>query len=185
MNLEAKIEAILYFKGEPVKKKKLAEILEVDADTVKRALQGLGNSLMGRGITLVEDGDSVMLGTSPEASPIITELTKEELSRDLGKAGLETLSIILYKGEASKKEIDYIRGVNSAFIIRNLMIRGLVDRIEKGGVRGYSYKPTIELLSYLSLNKIEDLPEYENVMKEFDEFGKITSDKEPTEIDGK
>ena len=185
MNLESNIEAILFFKGEPVKRKKLAEILNEDISRVNEALQSLQSSLIGRGVTLVTEGDSVMLGTSADSSALIEQLTKEELARDLGKAGLETLSIVLYKKEVSKKEIDYIRGVNSAFIIRNLMIRGLLERVEKGGIRGYSYKPTIELLSYMGINKLEDLPEYENVLREFEEFSKNESVKEISESDGK
>jgi segregation and condensation protein B len=75
--------------------------------------------------------------------------------KDLGKAGLETLSIILYQGPISRAEIDYIRGVNSNFILRNLLIRGLIERVENPhDQRSFLYKPTLELISYLGLSKI-------------------------------
>ena len=61
-----------------------------------------------------------MLGTSAEASTLIEKLTKEELNRDLGKASLETLSIIMYQGPIKRSQIDYIRGVNSTFILQKL-----------------------------------------------------------------
>ena len=67
-------------------------------DEIKQAITQLRESLTGRGITLIEVEDEVTLGTSKEASAHIESLTKEELTRDLGKAGLETLSIILYQG---------------------------------------------------------------------------------------
>ena len=73
MNLEANIEAILFFKGEPVKRKKLAEILNEDISRVNEALQSLQSSLIGRGVTLVTEGDSVMLGTSADSSALIEQ----------------------------------------------------------------------------------------------------------------
>jgi segregation and condensation protein B len=112
-----------------------------------------------------------MLGTSKELSPLIEKLTKDELTRDLGKAGLETLSIVLYQGPLARADIDYIRGVNSQFILRALLIRGLVERIDNPkDARSYLYKPTLDLLSHLGVSKIADLPEYEQVRKDIEGF---------------
>lgn len=77
----------------------------------------------------MENAESVMLATAPEASALIQGIVKEELSRDMGKAASETLAIVLYLGSIARSRIDWIRGVNSTFILRNLMIRGLVERI--------------------------------------------------------
>ncbi len=112
-----------------------------------------------------------MLGTAAEASSLIEALQKEEISRDLGKAGSETLAIVLYKGPISRREIDFVRGVNSAFIVRNLLVRGLIERVEdEGKARGFLYGPTAALLSYMGISKIDALPEFENVRKEIDKF---------------
>lgn len=170
ISLEQQIEAILYFRGEAVSLKKLAEYTSQSEEEVSLAVDQLELKLGGRGIIVVRTNDEVMLGTSPEASEVIEKITKEELSRDLGKAGLETLSIILYKGSANKREIDYIRGVNSGFILRNLLIRGLVSRDEKKGERGFVYSPTTDLLSYMGIGSIAGLPEYESVKKELNIF---------------
>jgi segregation and condensation protein B len=171
MNIAAQIEAVLFWKAEPVSLKKLATLLEVDSAVLKNGLTELRSSLNGRGLTLVETADEVMLGTAKELSPLIEKLTKEELAKDLGKAGLETLSIILYQGPISRADIDYIRGVNSQFILRNLLIRGLVERVDNPqDARSFLYKTTIQLLSELGLSKIEDLPEYETVKKQIEEF---------------
>ncbi len=178
LQLPQQIEAILFWKAEPVKFKKLAELLNLPhtgdssaIDAVKSALAELESALKGRGLTLVQTDDEVMLGTAKELSPLIEKLTKDELSRDLGKAGLETLSIILYQGPITRAEIDYIRGVNSQFIVRNLLIRGLVDRVDNPkDARSFLYKTTLELLSHLGISKVEDLPEYETVRKEIEAF---------------
>ena len=172
MNLESKLEALLFFKGEPMAKKKIQAALECTSEELENALKTLETALSGRGLRVMQNGDEIEMRTAPEAGDFITKLAKEELSRDLGKAGLETLTIILYKSPIKRSEIDYIRGVNSSFIIRNLLIRGLIERVaeKEGQGRGYSYKPTIDLLAHLGVAKIEDLPEYMTVKAEFEAF---------------
>jgi len=160
MELSSKIEAILFWKAEPMSFKKLATLLHVNLPELKASLAELEIALKGRGLTLIQTDDEVTLGTSKEHSALIEALTKEELTRDLGKAGLETISIILYQGPISRADIDYIRGVNSQFILRNLLIRGLVERVDNpADARSFLYKPTLELLSFMGITKIEDLPE--------------------------
>ena len=167
MTLDQKIEAILFFRGEPVKLKKLSEILEVDVAEIKRGVDLLQDRLQTGALTLITKEDEVMLATRSEVAPLIESLVKEELSRDLGKAGLETLSIVLYKGPITRREIDYIRGVNSQFILRNLLVRGLVEKItDEKDERRFLYKPTFELLQSLGVSAISELPEYIKVQEE-------------------
>lgn len=167
MTLAAQLEAILFFKAEPLTVKELAALLEKTTEEVAAALDELSGQLSGRGVVLVRNGDEVMLETAPEAAELIKALVKDTLSRDLGKAGLEVLSLVLYRGPVSKHDIDYVRGVNSSFILRNLMIRGLVERVEASGKqRGFLYKPTFDLLSHLGVKNVSDLPEYAEVQAE-------------------
>lgn len=172
-NLETKIEAILFFKGEPLSLEKLQNILKVSGEEARGALESLSNTLASRGLRVLERDDKYTLGTAPEYADLIEDLQKEELNKDLSKASLETLSIILYKNGANRGEIDYIRGVNSSFTLRALSVRGLVERVvDPKDSRRYIYKPTMELLSYLGVTKIEDLPEYGSIannLKEVDE----------------
>jgi len=161
--------AILFWKGEPMKIQKLAEISQSTYSDTIEALRHAEQVLSFSGLQLIYKDDEVMLGTGVEHSGTIEKLAKEELSKDLGKAGLETLSIILYRGPVSRKDIDYIRGVNSNFIVRNLLVRGLVEKIlDPQDERRFLYKPTFELLSFLGLGRIEDLPEYNDVRKEIE-----------------
>ena len=164
MDLEKKIEAILFWKGEPLAKKKLAEVLDVKVEEVSESLTKIKESLQDRGFALLENDDRVTLVTAPEVSSLIEKLQKEELNKELSKASLETLSIILYKNGVTRHEIDYIRGVNSSFILRILSIRGLVERsIDPKDSRRYIYKPSFELLSFMGIKSIKELPEYEEV----------------------
>lgn len=180
MPLSQQIEAVLFWKAEPVTLVKLSKFLDCDIDTVKKGLIELEEALKNRGITLVQTEDEVMLGTAKELSPLIEKLTKEELVRDLGKAGLETLSIILYQGPISRADIDYIRGVNSQFILRNLLIRGLIERIDNPtDMRSFLYKPSLQLLAHMGVSKIEDIPDFIKVRQEIQSFK--NSDKESKE----
>ena len=168
--IEAQIEALLFFRGEPSPIKKIAQTLGFSEEEVSSGLDLLEEKLNGRGITLLRKDGEVMLGTHPEFGPLIEKIIKEELHKDLGRAGLETLSIILYLGPISRSRVDHIRGVSSTFILRNLLIRGLIERIENpNDRRSFLYKPTFELLSYLGVKSLAELPEYESVKKEIEE----------------
>jgi len=164
MQLETKIEAILFWRGEPISTKKLADILNVSKEEVGEAVVSLKVSLLGRGVVLVENNEKVSLGTAPELSNLMEDLQKEELNKDLSKASLETLSIILYKNGVSRAEIDYVRGVNSSFTLRALSVRGLIEKTtDPKDSRRYLYRPSFELLSYMGVKSVEELPRYVEV----------------------
>ena len=171
MKLEAQIEAILFYKAEAVTVSQLAKWLSLPVPEIEEGLTQLALNLENRGIRLIRQSEEIMLGTAPEASEDIERLTKEELSKDLGKAALETLTLIVYEGPLSRAEIDYVRGVNSSFILRHLLVRGLVEReIDKKDARRFIYRPTIDLLRHLGIEKVQDLPEYEEIKKQVDNF---------------
>ena len=175
INLESKIEAILFFKGEPVSRKKLSEILSSSVKAsdgqgrigqleINEAIEKLKENLKDRGIVLLEKDDEITLGTAPELSKLIENLQKEELNKELSKASLETLSIILYKNGVSRAEIDYIRGVNSSFTLRALSVRGLIEKtIDTKDNRRYIYKPSFDTLSFMGIKSAEELPDYREV----------------------
>ncbi len=175
MNIENKIESILFFKNEPLSLKELSKLLSVEIEAVKSAVANLQDFYKDRGIVVVSSGEEVSLGTHPDASEIIEALQKDELSRELGRAGLETLAVVLYKAPVSRREIDFIRGVNSSYTLRTLMIRGLVERAEEDK-KGYSYKPTLKLLEHLGITNIKDLPEYKSVVSKLEEFENTSQD---------
>ena len=172
MELSAKIEAVLFWKGEPLSRKRLAEILDVEESAIDEALPRLKENMSGRGMVLLENGHEISLGTTPELSALFEKLQKEELNKDLSKASLETLSIILYKKGATRAEIDYVRGVNSSFILRMLSVRGLVQKeADPNDSRRYIYKPTFDLLSYLGVKSVEELPAFAETFASLNKAG--------------
>jgi segregation and condensation protein B len=164
MNTSQLIEAILFHLAEPVSAKEISRLIKKPINDTRVALSELQHSFQGRGIQLMTNNDEYTLVTAKEASIVITEITKDELSKDLSKAAIETLAIVLYRGPITRSDIDYIRGVNSTFILRNLLIRGLVEKIENPkDQRSFLYQPTMELLQYLGITSVADLPEYSEI----------------------
>jgi segregation and condensation protein B len=171
MSLEKKIEAVLFYKGEPESKFSLAKLLQVRPEEIEDAVVKLSVQLETRGVRLLKVDDQYELVTAPETSEVIANVRKEELIRDLGKAGAETLAIVLYRGPVTRADIDYIRGVNSGFILRNLQVRGLVHRSQdQKNSRSYVYQCTPELLKYLGVTNIADLPNYAEMREELNKF---------------
>jgi segregation and condensation protein B len=164
VQIDKAIEAILFYRGEPVSFGELAKLLKISVEVVKEHV-GLLRERLGTGaLTLVETEETVALVTNKDVSELIVTLRKEELSKELSKAALETLSVVLYGDMVSRADIDFIRGVNSSFILRNLLVRGLVERREHPtDSRKIIYIPTADTLTYMGVGKIDDLPEYEEV----------------------
>jgi len=163
-NLLAKIEAVLFAYGEPISLERLAKILKIDTAGLETALNDLNAELnrQERGLMLARNSGRVQLVTKPELTKLLEDIVKQEFTEDLTPAALETISIIAYAGPISRADIEYIRGVNSSFTVRNLLLRGLVERsIDPKRANAYIYTISFDLLKRLGLSKIEDLPDHE------------------------
>lgn len=158
------IEALLFALGGAVSKKELAKKLGVESAQLDTALLLLGASMAGRGIVLVDAGSEVELRTAPQTSAKIEALQKDEFSREIGRAGLEVLAAVLYRGPLTRAEIDFIRGVNSSQTLRTLLMRGFVRKVPNPkDERSFLYEPTTEIMSALGASSLHDLPEYAEV----------------------
>ncbi len=184
MELPQSIAAILFYQAEPLSVKRLAALLRCDFAQIEAALPELGSRLETLGLRLIQNDTDVTIGTAPEASTLIESITKEELSKDLSKAALETLAIVMYKGPVTRSEIDYIRGVNSTFILRNLLIRGLVEKIENPqDQRSFLYKVTFQLLEYMGVANKTELPNYEETLAQLAAFSAGVEKKDSVNIE--
>jgi len=170
MDLDSQIEAILFINGEPISIKRLSDLTEHSEEEINKAITALEQKLSGRGIRLLRKDNEVMLGTAPEISDLTEKLIKDEFSGELTKAALEVLTIVVYKGPVTRSEIDYIRGVNSSFTLRNLLIRGLIERVPNPkDQRSYLYTYSFKLLQYLGIEQVNKLPEYDLFRKAIEE----------------
>ncbi len=162
-NIIAAIEAALFVYGEPISPKKLAALLDVEESALREGLGYIQEKLRmeERGLALVWNEDEVQLATKPAFATLVESLAKKEFVEALTPAALETLSIIVYAGRISRADIEYIRGVNSSFTVRNLLMRGLVEReSDPERPHSYLYKPTFDFIRRLGLTATEELPDY-------------------------
>ncbi|MBI3627343.1 MAG: SMC-Scp complex subunit ScpB [Candidatus Sungbacteria bacterium] len=160
--LKSKIESILFLSGEAMTARQLEKVLQSKSKDVVQALEELESEYAGRGIRLLKNNDEWQFGTAPENSDILEDLVKGEFSAELSKAAAETLAVIAYKGPLTRAEIEYIRGVNSSYSVRNLMLRGLAERVENPkDARSYLYRVSLDMLKYLGLENREALPNFE------------------------
>lgn len=167
MNLKSIIESILFVYGDPVSIKKLGKAAGVSEGEVRQALESLKADYQERGLFLVEKDGEWQMGSNPQNAKFIEDLVKSEFSEELSKAALETLAVIGYKGPLTRIEIEYVRGVNSSFTLRNLMMRGLIERVENPkDARSYLYRVSFKFLGYLGLASVEDLPNFAEFKKE-------------------
>ncbi len=161
-NLTASLEALLFAYGEQLSVKKIAKILNANEEEIKSAIKDFEDKLKeeNRGLRLIFQNETIQLATKPEFSRFLEDFIKEEFKENLTPAALETLSLTAYLGPISRAKIDYFRGVNSSFILRGLLMRGLIERVDSKS-RGYLYQSSFDLLKHLGLSKPEELPNYE------------------------
>ncbi len=163
-DLQNKIEGLLFALGRPVSYMELAKMLSAEAGDIATAVATLKNSKQGSGVVLVDDGKMLELRASQQAAEAIERIRRDEYSREIGKAGLETLATVMYRGPLSRSEIDFVRGVNSSQTLRTLLMRGLVRRIPNPrDERSFLYEVTTEVLAQLGIRDPRDLPDYSEI----------------------
>lgn len=169
MSLDVLIEALLFYKATPQSKEKLIKVFAVPQEEFTSALTTLKTRLEAGATRLIETETTIQLATAPELSEFVESLRRQDLTGDIGKAGAETLAIILYREPISRSEIDRIRGVNSSFILRNLLTRGLIVRESITG-NGYQFRISANLLQHLGVTHKQGLPQFSEFMNAIDAF---------------
>lgn len=170
MPIDVLIEGLLFYKSAPQKKQTILKLFEITEAELAEAIGVLRERLTTGATRLLETTDEIQLVTAPELAPIIEALRKSELKADIGKAGAETLAIILYQEPITRAEIDRIRGVNSSFILRNLMIRGLVNRSHNKSRGGFEFTISPALLAHLGITHKGQLPEFSTIANALEAF---------------
>jgi len=168
-----KLEALLFAYGEPLDIERAAKILETSEEEILSFADVLSAEYesAGRGLSLIRHGNKIQLATKPSFAKILSRLVEEEFQEDLTAAATETLSVVAYAGPISRAQIEYIRGVNSSFILRSLMMRGLIERNSDPKRQNvYLYTASFELLKKLGLDSAAKLPDYAKYRALIDQF---------------
>lgn len=168
MGLKNKIESLLFIAAKPIASKQLASLVKRSEPDVKAAAEALIESYKkeARGVQIIKNNAKYQMVSSSENTKLVSDYIKDETTGELTRPSLETLTIVAYRGSISKLDLDRIRGVNCSLIIRNLLLRGLIEAKKDKKRRETYYNITFDFIRFLGLNEINELPDYERLHKD-------------------
>lgn len=160
------IEGLLYVQGDlGLTIDQVSEILEISNEESKQLILSLKQDYIDqdRGLRINYLGNSFKLTTKEEHKPYFQKLLENPKNNSLSASALETLAIIAYNEPLTRGEVDEMRGVDSVYIIRRLLAKGLIKECGKSEKPGHPtlYKTTNEFLDYFGLSTKEELPKIE------------------------
>ena len=163
--LKSQLESLLFVALKPMSAKELSTFTKAKPAAVEAALEELSVYYQNeqRGLTLVKNNGRYQLSTAVANSGLIKEFLQAESSGELSQPSLEALTIIAYRGPIAKPELDAIRGVNCSLIIRNLLLRGLIEEKFLKEKNEYYYSVSHDFVRCLGLSSIDSLPDYEKL----------------------
>jgi segregation and condensation protein B len=176
--LKSILEAILFVSGEPLSVDRLLGVVEGVAReelmSTLRALQA-DYAAEGRGLQLVEVAGGFQITTRPDCAPWIKRLERAKEGAKLSRSAMETLSIVAYKQPVVRAEIEQIRGVESAAVLKTLLERRLVRIVGRRDAPGrpIMYGTTRQFLQAFGLKDLSDLPALRDIkeLKEAEPLG--------------
>lgn len=181
-NLISSLEAMLFAAGDPVEAGKLADVLELDIETVEKLLGTLGAQYDERnsGLMLIRIDNKYQLCTREVFSENVRKLMEIRKNAPLSNAAFEVLAIIAYNKTVTRSFIEQVRGVDCSGPVSSLVQKGLIE--EKGRLdlpgRPLIYGTTDRFLRCFSLNSLDDLPE----LPKTEEVEKISKDENQTSL---
>ena len=171
--LAASIEAILLTANGPVAVVALVEALDdedVGAEKVNDALTSMVDSWdrPDSGIRLEKVADGWRCVTPAALDSYLRSYHGIAARQRLSQAALEVLAIIAHRQPVTLPEINFIRGANSASVVRTLLDRKLLRMAGRKKVVGkpFLYRTSKEFLVHFGLERPEDLPDPEQLVRD-------------------
>lgn len=157
-----KIESILFVASKPLSFATLAKTLGGDVADIEDAVVQLQHTYNhdACGIHVLVNGQEVQMTTNPAHAELAEQFVKSEALGELTKAQLETLTVIAYRGPIGRPELEQIRGVNCAIILRNLLMRGLIVESDDTNSIVPLYLLSLSALAHLGISRVDELPDY-------------------------
>jgi len=168
MPLKSQLESLLFVSLKPLGVKELAGLTKTKPKEVEDALAALESDYRdgARGLALVKNNSQYQIATAGANAELVKEFLQDETSGELSQPSLEALTIIAYRGPIAKLELERIRGVNCSLILRNLLLRGLVEeKFDRTKNENY-YSVTHDFVRFLGLGAVSALPDYEKLNKD-------------------
>ena len=141
---------------------RLAQACNSTMKVVEQSMQILQQDLLTQGLPLElsRTGDTFKLISIAALFPYLTRLRGVKKLERLSPAALETLAVIAYKQPVMRAEIESIRGVKAAPMLRTLLQHKLVRVTGRADVPGrpLQYGTTQQFLERFGLASLQDLP---------------------------
>lgn len=168
MNARQIVEAVLFASDAPLKADEIARADEaLDEDRVEEALADLRRDYdeSGRAFQIVEVAEGYQLLTRPDFAPYLERFDTVPRPSRLSGPALETLAIVAYRQPIGRIEVEYIRGVSSAGVIRSLQDRALIEVVGRGDGLGRPllYGTTRRFLEHFGFRSLDQLPRPEEL----------------------
>ncbi len=164
MNNDNTIYALLYTHGGDMQKKDILSVLEIDSQQLEKLVEELTRTVTEQPFEVFQTSTTLSLRTKAQYADVLAVLDASTTKNDISNASLEVLAIVLYKGKVARTDIDYLRGVNTSSTLRQLVLRGLLERTRsQSDSSAWVYIATPELFSYLGVTNSTQLPEYEDI----------------------
>lgn len=183
-NITEVVEAILFAVGRSVGIKEFKEVLGVNASEIEAAIKSLEEKYKGSsGISLVKFNDEYQLVSNKAYFEQVSKFVENSKKANLSTTCLEVLSIIAYNPKVTKGEIESIRGVNSDSQVSKLLEYGLIEEVGRMNAPGRPamFAVTSEFLKCMGINKVEELPDYDNIKTEDEELSMFKEMDEASE----
>lgn len=168
MTTKSKLESLLFVSIKPMSVMQLADLINRPAKEIQEAVEELLKNYKDNkgGIQIIKNNNQYQMVSAPENAELAQKLVKDEITGELSRPSMETLTIIAYRGPVSKLDLDRIRGVNCALILRNLLLRGLIEaKFDRKKNETY-HNISFDFIRFLGINNINELPDYERLHKD-------------------
>ncbi len=168
---KAVLEGLLFVVGEDgLTLEQIEDVLEIDEETSKNLIMELKKDYEAedRGLRIDFLGNRFKLTTKFEHKEYYQKLIENPETNTLSQAALETLAIVAYNEPITRVQVDAIRGVRSASIMRKLVAKGFIKESGRSEMPGRPilYETTNEFLDYFGLASTEDLPDISEIVSE-------------------
>jgi segregation and condensation protein B len=159
-DLKACLEALLFVAPEAVSVSQLAATLDISPAEVEDGLSLLALDLQEQGLRLQRHAGRIQLTTAPEMADLVERFLGLEFTSHLSQAALEVLAIVAHEQPVTRPHIDSIRGVNSDGVMKNLLLKELIQDVGRadGPGRPILYATTAEFLHLFGLGSLDELP---------------------------
>ena len=175
--LQGIVEAILFVSGEPISVDRLQGVVEgVSRAELMSALRALQSDYAaeGRGLQVVEVAGGFQIATRQDCAPWIKRLEKAKAGARLSRSAMETLAIVAYKQPLVRAEIEQIRGVDTAGVLKTLLDRRLIRIVGRKDIPGrpIMYGTTKQFLQAFGLKDLGGLPALRDIkdLREAEQF---------------